>query len=198
MSILQINASIRGAESASSALAADIVAKLQASHPTLSIQLLDVGASPLPLLDNEFLGAHFASVGQRSTAQQELVDCTDQAIAQVQAADFVVIGVPMYNFAVPAQLKGWFDAVARAGVTFRYTDIGPQGLLTGKKVYLALARGGIYPANEDPQLPWLIRMLAFIGLTDVTTVRAEGLAMGQAVSIAAMQSAREQISALQL
>jgi FMN-dependent NADH-azoreductase len=198
VSILQINASIRGAESASSALAADIVAKLQASHPTLSIQLLDVGASPLPLLDNEFLGAHFASVGQRSTAQQELVDCTDQAIAQVQAADFVVIGVPMYNFAVPAQLKGWFDAVARAGVTFRYTDIGPQGLLTGKKVYLALARGGIYPANEDPQLPWLIRMLAFIGLTDVTTVRAEGLAMGQAVSIAAMQSAREQISALQL
>jgi len=198
VSILQINASIRGAESASSALAADIVAKLQASHPTLSIQLLDVGASPLPLLDNEFLGAHFASVGQRSTAQQELVDCTDQAIAQVQAADFLVIGVPMYNFAVPAQLKGWFDAVARAGVTFRYTDIGPQGLLTGKKVYLALARGGIYPANEDPQLPWLIRMLAFIGLTDVTTVRAEGLAMGQAVSIAAMQSAREQISALQL
>ncbi len=198
MSILQINASIRGADSASSALASEISARLHDANPTCPIQLLDVGASPLPLLDNEFLGAHFAPVGQRSAAQQALVDRTDQAIAQVQAANFVVIGVPMYNFAVPAQLKSWFDAVARAGVTFRYTDGGPQGLLTGKKVYLALARGGIYPANEDPQLPWLLRMLAFIGLSDVTTVRAEGLAMGQAVSIAAMQSAREQISALKL
>jgi len=198
VSILQINASIRGAASASSALASEIVVRLHDANPTLSIQLLDVGASPLPLLDNEFLGAHFAPVEQRSTTQQALVDRTDQAIAQVQAADFVVIGVPMYNFAVPAQLKSWFDAVARAGVTFRYTDSGPQGLLTGKKVYLALARGGIYAANEDPQLPWLLRMLAFIGLTDVTTVRAEGLAMGQAVSIAAMQSAREQISALKV
>ncbi|MCX7037114.1 MAG: NAD(P)H-dependent oxidoreductase [Proteobacteria bacterium] len=198
MSILQINASIRGADSASSALASEIVARLHDANPTCAIQLLDVGASPLPLLDNGFLGAHFAPVGQRSSAQQALVDRTDQAIAQVQAADFVVIGVPMYNFAVPAQLKGWFDAVARAGVTFQYTENGPQGLLTGKKVYLALARGGIYAANEDPQLPWLMRMLAFIGLTDVTAVRAEGLAMGQAVSIAAMQSAREQISALQL
>ena len=198
MSILQINASIRGADSASSALASEIAAKLHDANPTCPIQLLDVGASPLPLLDNEFLGAHFAPVEQRSTAQRALVARTDQAIAQVQAADFVVIGVPMYNFAVPAQLKSWFDAVARAGVTFRYTDGGPQGLLTGKKVYLALARGGIYPADEDPQLPWLLRMLAFIGLSDVTTVRAEGLAMGQAVSIAAMQSAREQISALKL
>jgi FMN-dependent NADH-azoreductase len=90
----------------------------------------------------------------------------DALIAEAQAADVIVIGAPMYNFGIPVQLKSWFDAIARAGVTFRYTENGPEGLLKGKKVYVATARGGIYPADADPQVPHLRMLLNFLGMTD--------------------------------
>ena len=105
----------------------------------------------------------------------------DALIAEVQAADVVVLGVPMYNFGVPAQLKNWIDAIARAGVTFRYTANGPEGLLKGKKVYVALTRGGKYrDTPADTQVPYLKTVLGFLGMTDVQFVYAEGLAMGDA------------------
>ena len=100
-------------------------------------------------------------------------------IAEIQAADVVVLGVPMYNFGVPAQLKNWIDAISRAGVTFRYTENGPEGLLKGKKVYVALTRGGKYRNTPaDTQVPYLQTVLTFLGMTDVQFVYAEGLAMG--------------------
>ena len=198
MNILQIHSSIRGIDSASSTLATEIVGRLTAAHPNAVVQHLDLATHPMPVLDGQLLGALFTPADQRSPTQQILAAATDQAIAQVQQADAIVIGVPMYNFAVPVQLKGWFDAVARAGVTFRYTANGPEGLLTSKRVYLALTRGGLYPEDQDPQLPWLLRMLAFIGLTDVQQVKAGGQAMGPEAAAAGMASAREQVRALQV
>lgn len=100
-------------------------------------------------------------------------------IAEVQAAEVIVLGVPMYNFGVPAQLKNWIDAISRNGVTFRYTENGPEGLLKGKKVYVALARGGRYRGTEaDSQVPYLRTVLGFLGMTDMHFIYAEGLNMG--------------------
>ncbi len=103
----------------------------------------------------------------------------DVLIAEVKAADVIVLGVPMYNFGVPAQLKNWIDAIARAGVTFRYTEQGPVGLLAGRRVYVALARGGRYRETPaDSQVPYLKTLLGFLGMTDVHFIYAEGLNMG--------------------
>jgi FMN-dependent NADH-azoreductase len=118
----------------------------------------------------------------------------DALIAEVAAADVIVIGVPMYNFGVPAQLKNWIDAVARAGVTFKYTESGPVGLVQGKKVYVALTRGGLYRNTPaDTQVPYLKTFLGFIGLTDVQFIYAEGLAMGPEAEQKALASAQSQI-----
>ena len=116
---------------------------------------------------------------QRTAEQAARVALDDALIAQVQAVDVIVLGVPMYNFGVPVQLKTWIDAIARAGVTFRYTANGPEGLLKDKKVYVALARGGLYrDTSADSQVPYLKSVLAFLGMTDVEFIYAEGLAMG--------------------
>jgi len=115
-------------------------------------------------------------------------------IAEIQAADVVVLGVPMYNFGVPAQLKNWIDAIARARVTFHYTDKGPEGLLKGKKVYVALTRGGQYRNTPaDTQVPYLKTVLAFLGMTDVQFMYAEGLAMGPQAEQDGLESAHLQI-----
>jgi len=121
----------------------------------------------------------------------------DALIAEVQAHDAIVLGVPMYNFGVPVQLKNWIDAIARAGVTFRYTAEGPEGLLKGKTVYVALARGGRYRGTpNDSQVPYLKTVLGFLGLTDVRFVYAEGLAMGAEAEKAALEGARARIAEL--
>ena len=118
----------------------------------------------------------------------------DALIAEIAAADVVVLGVPMYNFGVPAQLKNWIDAISRAQVTFRYTASGPEGLLKGKKVYVALTRGGKYRNTPaDTQVPYLKTVLGFLGMTDVQFVYAEGLAMGVEAANEAMASAQAQI-----
>ena len=115
----------------------------------------------------------------------------------MKAADVLVLGVPMYNFGVPVQLKTWIDAIARAGVTFRYTENGPVGLLTGKKVYVALARGGLYrDTPADSQVPYLKGILAFLGMTDVEFIYAEGLAMGAEVATKAFAEAESQLGTL--
>jgi FMN-dependent NADH-azoreductase len=118
----------------------------------------------------------------------------DALISQVQAADVVVLGVPMYNFGVPVQLKNWIDAISRSGVTFRYTAQGPEGLLKGKKVYVALTRGGKYRNTPaDTQVPYLQTVFTFLGLSDVRFVYAEGLAMGPDAEQSAITSAHAQI-----
>lgn len=179
MKILQINTSVRRDGANSTRLADRVTARLRAAHPQATLTLRDVGAQPVPVIDEATLGALFTPADQRSAEQASVVASYDALIAELQAHDVVVLGVPMYNFGVPVQLKAWIDAVARAGVTFRYTAQGPEGLLKGKTVYLALARGGIYrDTPADTQLPYLRSVLGFLGMTDVRPIHAEGLNMG--------------------
>jgi FMN-dependent NADH-azoreductase len=179
MNILQINASARPQGANSTRLADSITARLLARHPAASVKLRDLASEPHPVLDDAALGALFTPAGQRTAGQAARVALDDALIAEVQAADVLVLGVPMYNFGVPAQLKNWIDAIARSGVTFRYTEQGPEGLLTGKTAYAALARGGRYrDTPADSQVPYLKTVLGFLGITDLRCVYAEGLNMG--------------------
>jgi FMN-dependent NADH-azoreductase len=196
MSILQINSSARSEGSLSSRLADKLVASLRAAHPDAAFSLRDLAAQPHPALDESALQALLTPAEQRSAEHAARVTLDDALIAEVQAADVVVIGAPMYNFGVSTQLKNWIDAIARAGVTFEYTASGPRGLLTGKKVYFALTRGGRYrDTANDSQVPYLRTVLAFLGMTDVQFVYAEGLAMGAEAEREALADAERQIEA---
>ena len=179
MSILQINASARREGANSTRLANAIVDRLKAANPNAQVTLRDLAVTPHPMLDEAALGALFTPADQRTAEQADRVALDDALIAEIQAHDTIVLGVPMYNFGIPAQLKNWIDAIARAGVTFRYTAAGPEGLLKGKTVYLALARGGLYrDTDKDAQVPYLKNVLGFLGMTDLRLIYAEGLAMG--------------------
>lgn len=197
MKILQINASARTEGANSTRLADAVSARLKALHPQAGFELRDLGQTPHPVLDEAALGALFTPAEQRSPEQAARVALDDALIAQLQSADAIVLGVPMYNFGVPVQLKAWIDAIARAGVTFRYTAQGPEGLLKGKKVYVALARGGQYRGTAaDSQVPYLKQVLGFLGLTDIEFIYAEGLAMGEEAAARGFSEARAQIEAL--
>lgn len=178
MNILQITTSVRGDASESTRVTNQIVARLTAANPGATIVRRDLGAQPHPLLDGAALGALFTPADQRTAEQLARVQLDDALILEAQAADVIVLGAPMYNFAMPVQLKSWFDAIARAGVTFRYTETGPEGLLKNKKVYVAAARGGVYEEANDPQVPQMRALLSFLGLTDQTFIYSSGMAMG--------------------
>lgn len=179
MKILQINASARRTGANSTRIANQIVARLSARHPDAQLTRRDLAETPHPALDEAALGALFTPAGQRTPEQAARVALDDVLIAELQAADVIVLGVPMYNFGIPAQLKNWIDAIARAGVTFRYTEQGPQGLVQGKRVYVALARGGLYrDTPADTQVPYLKTLFAFLGMEDLRFIYAEGLNMG--------------------
>ena len=194
MKILQINASARREGSNSSRIADSIVARLRAAHPGATLTLRDLATTPHPVLDEAALGALFTPADQRTPEQAARVALDDALIAEVQTHDAIVIGVPMYNFGVPVQLKTWIDAIARAGVTFRYTEKGPEGLLTGKTVYLALARGGLYrDTGNDTQVPYLKTALGFLGLNDLRFIYAEGLAMGPDAAAKGLANAEREI-----
>src|SRR5690606_36735923 len=170
---------------------------LVAAHPDAIVEVHDLARDPHPMLDEAALGALFTAPAERSPEQAARVALDDAVIAQLQKADAVVLGVPMYNFGTPVQLKAWIDAIARAGVSFRYTVSGPQGLVTGKKVYVALARGGLYSGTPaDTQVAYLKSVLGFLGMTDIEFVYAEGLAMGQESATKALEDAHAQIEAL--
>jgi FMN-dependent NADH-azoreductase len=193
--LLQINSSARAEGSQSTRLAARIVEGLRAAHPEATLVVRDLSRAPHPQLDEAALQALFTPAEARTPEQAARVALDDALIAEIQAADAVVLGVPMYNFGVPAQLKNWIDAISRAKVTFRYTDKGPEGLLKGKKVYVALTRGGLYrDTPADTQVPYLKTVFAFLGMTDVQFVYAEGLAMGPEAERAAIDGAAAQIA----
>jgi FMN-dependent NADH-azoreductase len=194
VNILQINSSARREGSQSTRLANRIVERLLEATPRAKVTVRDLSSDPHPVLDEATLGALFTPEAQRTLEQAERVALDDRLIAQVKAADVLVLGVPMYNFGVPVQLKNWIDAISRAGVTFRYTEKGPEGLLGGKKVYVALARGGLYRNTPaDTQVPYLKTVLDFLGMTDVHFVYAEGLNMGEEAQQKGIASALEQI-----
>ncbi len=163
---------------------------LQQVPATMSVQQVDLVATPLPHLEMADLAAWNTPQNERTAAQQQLAALSDDAIAAVQAADLIVVGVPMYNFGLPSQLKAWLDRIARAGVTFRYTETGPVGLLANKPVLVVATRGGIYrDTPNDSQTPFLQSFFNFVGLTQQHYVYAEALNMGQAEpAIAAAQA----------
>ncbi len=199
MNILQINSSARswanGQGSQSTRLANELVEQLLAANPKSALTVRDLTRNPHPVLDEATLGALFTPAEQRSAEQLARVALDDALIAELQAADVVVIGVPMVNFGVTSQLKNWIDAVAKARVTFAYTATGPVGLLTGKKVYAVLTRGGVHRDQpSDTQVPYLRTMLGFLGMTDVEFIYAEGFAMGPEAEAAALEAARSEIA----
>ncbi|SHG99389.1 FMN-dependent NADH-azoreductase [Massilia sp. CF038] len=197
MNILQINSSARSSGSESTRTADAIVAKLRAADPSAVVTRRDLATEPHPAIDEAALGALFTPADQRTAEQAARVALDDALIAQVQAADVIVIGAPMYNFGVTVQLKSWFDAIARAGVTFSYTATGPVGLLTNKKVYVTFARGGFYKGTpNDLQTQHLRNFLGFLGMTDVTFVYSEGLGMGPEAVAKAQAQADADINAV--
>lgn len=201
MNILQINTSARvfdnGQGSQSTRLANELVAQLQAGHAGAQVTVRDLARQPHPALDEAALQALFTPADGRTPEQAARVALDDALIAEVQAADVIVLGVPMYNFSVSAQFKNWIDAIVRARVTFRYTEHGPEGLLTGKKVYAVMTRGGKHRGTPaDSQTPYLQTVLGFVGLKDVEFIYAEGLAMGPDAEAAALETARTEIARL--
>ena len=197
MNILQINASARREGANSTKLADQVTGRLKAAHPGAALTVRDLAATPVTVLDEAALGALFTPADQRSAEQSAVVAEYDALIAEIQAHDTIVLGVPMYNFGVPVQLKAWIDAIARAGVTFRYTEQGPEGLLRNKKVYVGLARGGLYrDTPADSQVPYLRNVLGFFGLTDIEFVYAEGLNMGPESAHKALREAEAHIEKL--
>ena len=197
MNILQVNSSARADASHSSRLASALVERLRAAKSRSALTLRDLGRNPHPVLDEVALQALFTPEDKRSAEQHARVALDNALIAEIQAADVVVLGVPMYNFGVPAQLKNWIDAIARAQVTFRYTANGPEGLLKNKKVYVVLTRGGVYrDTPNDSQVPYLKTMLSFLGMTDVQFIYAEGLALGAEAEEKALAGALADIEAV--
>ena len=197
MNILQINASARREGANSTKVANSVVERLKAVNPAATFTLRDLAVTPHPVLDEAALGALFTPAEQRSPEQAARVALDDALIAEIQAHDTIVLGVPMYNFGVPVQLKAWIDAIARAGTTFRYTATGPEGLLTGKKAYLAFASGGTPMGSDiDFMSRWLTFFLGFLGITDVEIVAADGImGAGGEEKIAAAKDAALRIAA---
>jgi len=190
-SILQINASLNSRNGESSRLADAFVARLRAQHPGAKLGVRDLARDPVPHLDAERFGAFIARPEARTPAQRAVVDYSDALIGELQQADAIVIGLPMYNFGVPSQLKAWIDHILRAGVTFKYTETGPVGLLTSKKAWVFSTRGGRYSGTAaDSETPFLRQVLAFVGITDVEFVHAEGLALGEAAKNESLAAAR--------
>lgn len=179
--LLQINASIQSERGQSSQLANQFVNAFQSQRPEAKILVRHVAAGePVPHLNAERFGAFITPADARNAEQSAVVEYSDALIGELKQADVIVIGLPMYNFGVPSQLKAYFDHIARAGVTFKYTEKGPVGLLTGKKVFVFAARGGIYAGTPmDTQTSYVRDFLRFIGLADVEFVYAEGLASPQ-------------------
>lgn len=200
MNILQINSSARawanGQGSQSTRLATELVERLRAAHPAATLTLRDLTAAPHPALDEAALGALFTPADVRSAEQHARVALDQALIDEVKAADVIVIGVPMVNFGITSQLKNWIDAIAKAGVTFKYTASGPVGLIEGKKVYAVLTRGGIYRDQpHDTVVPYLRQTLGFLGIKDIEFIYAEGLAMGPDAEARALATARAEIAA---
>jgi FMN-dependent NADH-azoreductase len=201
MNILQVNTSARTATadagSLSSRLAAEVVERLQAREPGARVVVRDLAREPHPVLDEAALQALFTPAGERSAAAAARVAQDDALIAEIQAADVVVIASPMFNFGVTAQLKNWIDAIARVRVTFQYTANGPEGLLKGKKVYIVATRGGIHrDLPSDTQVPYLRQVLGFLGMSDVEVIYAEAQGMGPEASARGIAEARAQIDEL--
>ncbi|WP_313117024.1 FMN-dependent NADH-azoreductase [Ectopseudomonas guguanensis] len=193
--VLVIESSARQQGSVSRELTQQFIANWQAAHPADQIQVRDLALEPVPHLDATLLGGWMTPSEQQSEAEKAALARSNQLTDELLGADVLVLAVPMYNFAIPSTLKAWLDHVLRAGVTFKYTETGPQGLLTGKRAFVLTARGGIYAGSGlDHQEPYLRQALAFIGIHDVQFIHAEGLNMGAEFSEKGLAQAKAKLA----
>ena len=194
--LLFVTSSILGENSKSRALGREFVEAWTRHHPGTRVLERDLVAEAVPHLTGAVVGAAMTPAEQRSPEQAETVSLADRLIEELEAADVVVLAAPMYNFSVPSTVKAWIDHVVRAGRTFRYGANGPEGLLRGKKVFIVTARGGVYSQGPGKSMdfhePYLRHVLGFIGLTDLSFIYAEGLAMPE-VAAGALENARASI-----
>ena len=197
--VLKINSSLYGDNGQSSQLASQFIEALRERDGGVQVVERDVTTEPVPHLDATRFQAFLTKPEERTAAQRDIVAFSDELIGELKSADVVVLGLPMYNFSVPSQLKAYFDHVARAGVTFKYTEKGPVGLLTGKKAYVFATRGGVHAGTPgDTETAYVRTFLGFLGIRDVEFVFAEGLALGdthRTASVAQAQRALQNLAA---
>ena len=192
--VLRLDTSILGPHSVSRQLTDELLAGLRDNGDDFRVIERDFSRTPIPHVDGHWLSALGSEASTRSEAQQALVEFSDALIAELRSADLIVMGLPMYNFSVPSMLKAWQDHVARAGVTFKYTESGPRGLLTGKQAVLVCAMGGVHNAGESDFLrPYVRHFLGFLGISDVKEVTAEGLAISEEHKQRSLERARQQL-----
>lgn len=191
--VLAITTSLNKAQGNSNKLVASYLEKLS-SQPATTITSRDLDADSLPHLSAKEMQAWMTPADERTDEQHALAALSDSLVEEVKAADDIVIGVPMYNFGIPSVMKAWIDRIARAGVTFRYTENGPVGLLENKSVTILAARGGQYSGTEyDTQSQYLTHFFNFVGITDIQFVYAEGLALGEESAKSAFDAASQKI-----
>lgn len=179
--ILHIDASAR----TDGSVTRDLSARLVAQYPKVHVITRDLAAEPLPQITEDWVNANFTPAEARTDAQKETLALSDALVAEVQSADTLVIGLPIYNFGVPTAMKAWIDLIARAGLTFRYTENGPKGLLEGKRAIVAVASGGTKTGSEiDFATPYLQHVLGFVGITDVTVIAADQMSIDADASLA--------------
>ncbi|MET1079050.1 MAG: FMN-dependent NADH-azoreductase [Pseudomonas sp.] len=192
--ILVIESSARQQHSVSRDLTAQFIAQWRAAHPEDRFTVRDLALDPVPHLDANLLGGWMSPAEQQSEAEQAALARSNRLTDELLAADVLVLAAPMYNFAIPSTLKAWLDHVLRAGLTFKYTETGPQGLLVGKRAYVLTARGGVYGGSGlDHQEPYLRQALAFVGIHEVEFIHAEGLNMGAEFMEKGLAKARAQL-----
>ena len=195
--LLQLNSSLYSGNGQSTHLANELVARWLAENPGGTATVRDLARDPVPHLTAERFQAFIAAPAERTSAQQAIVAESDVLVRELLHADVIVLALPMYNFGVPSTLKAYFDHVARAGVTFRYTAQGPVGLLTGKKAYVIATRGGLYAGTPgDTETAYVRQFLQFLGIENVEFVYAEGLAISEASKAAGLARAQEAIGRL--
>jgi len=193
--VLVIESSARKQGSISRELTAQFIAQWQAAHPGDTITVRDLAVDQVPHLDMDLLGGWMTPAEQQSDGEKTALARSNTLTNELLAADVLVLAAPMYNFTIPSTLKSWLDHVLRAGVTFKYTDTGPQGLLTGKRAYVLTSRGGIYAgSSSDHQEPYLRQALGFIGIHDVSFIHAEGLNLGGEFMEKGLNQAKAQLA----
>lgn len=199
-SILLVTSSPRGAASHSTRVATELAAKLRDADPRQRLVVRDLVARPLPHIDPDYSTGIYTPAEDRTQRQSDVVAVSDAVLDELVAADTVILATGFINFGISSTLKSWIDHVARAGRSFSYGEGGPKGHLTGKKVYIVLASGGIYSegaaVHMDHAIPYLRSVLGFLGMTDVEVIRVEGVGMGPEATNAALDKATARIEAI--
>jgi FMN-dependent NADH-azoreductase len=200
MSILLVTSSPRGNASHSTRIATEFAEKLLAADPSNTLVVRDLVANPLPHIDADYASGIYTPVESRTQRQAEVVGVSDEVVEELFAADTIILATGFINFNISSTLKSWVDHVARSGKTFAYGENGPKGLVTGKKVYIVLASGGIYSEGAavqmDHAIPYLRSVLGFVGMTDVDVIRIEGVGMGADAVTAALAKATAKVDAV--